>query len=84
VAAPTTTVDLDCPGGDAIPIEERDAAEVLTFAGRPVAPTGVGGRYVAFDVTPARYVTAIVTEQGHCEPPYAESLRRAVELARRA
>jgi methylthioribose-1-phosphate isomerase len=84
VAAPTTTVDLDCPGGDAIPIEERDADEVLTFAGRPVAPPGVGGRYVAFDVTPARYVSAIVTEQGICRPPYAESLRRAVELARRA
>ena len=78
VAAPTTTVDLACPDGAAIPIEERAAGEVLSFAGQSVAPPGVGGRYVAFDVTPARYITAIVTEQGVCTPPYAESLRRAV------
>ncbi|HEY7112817.1 MAG TPA: S-methyl-5-thioribose-1-phosphate isomerase [Thermoanaerobaculia bacterium] len=84
VAAPTTTVDLDCPDGAAIPIEERAAAEVLSFAGRSVAPAGVGGRYVAFDVTPARYITAIVTEQGVCAPPYAESLRRAVAASARA
>jgi methylthioribose-1-phosphate isomerase len=84
VAAPTTTVDLNCPGGDAIPIEERDAAEVVTFAGKPVAPPGVSGRYVAFDVTPARYITAIVTDRGVCEPPFDESLRRAVELSTRS
>ncbi len=78
VAAPTTTVDLECPNGAAIPIEERAAGEVLSFAGHAIAPPGVGGRYVAFDVTPARYITAIVTEQGVCAPPYAESLRRAV------
>ena len=78
VAAPTTTVDLECPNGAAIPIEERAAGEILSFAGRAIAPPGVGGRYVAFDVTPARYITAIVTEQGVCAPPYAESLRRAV------
>ncbi|HTO78080.1 MAG TPA: S-methyl-5-thioribose-1-phosphate isomerase [Thermoanaerobaculia bacterium] len=78
VAAPTTTVDLECPNGAAIPIEERAAGEVLSFAGHVVAPAGVGGRYVAFDVTPARYITAIVTEQGICAPPYDESLRRAV------
>jgi methylthioribose-1-phosphate isomerase len=78
VAAPTTTVDLECPNGAAIPIEERAAGEVLSFAGHAVAPSGVGGRYVAFDVTPARYITAIVTERGVCSPPYTESLRRAV------
>ncbi len=78
VAAPTTTVDLDCPDGASIPIEERDAAEVLSFAGHAIAPPGVGARYVAFDVTPARYIAAIVTERGICSAPYGESLRRAV------
>jgi methylthioribose-1-phosphate isomerase len=82
VAAPTTTIDLACPDGASIPIEERHAAEVLSFAGQPIAPPGVGGRYVAFDVTPARYITTIVTEQGVCEPPYGESLKRAVERGR--
>ncbi|MGH9367591.1 MAG: S-methyl-5-thioribose-1-phosphate isomerase [Thermoanaerobaculia bacterium] len=83
VAAPTTSIDLACPGGASIPIEEREAAEVLSFAGHLIAPPGVSGRYVAFDVTPARYITAIVTERGVCEPPYDESLRRAVETARK-
>lgn len=78
VAAPTTTVDLACPDGSAIPIEERDPAEVLSFGGMPVAPAGVGARHVAFDVTPARYITAIVTDRGVCRPPYAESLRAAI------
>ena len=78
VAAPTTTVDLACPDGASIPIEEREAAEVLSFAGHSIAPPGVGARYVAFDVTPARYITAIVTEHGICSPPFGESLRRAV------
>ncbi len=78
IAAPTTTVDLECPDGAAIPIEEREAAEVLSFGGQAIAPPGVPGRYVAFDVTPARYITAIVTERGVCEAPYAESLRAAV------
>ncbi|HEY1434887.1 MAG TPA: S-methyl-5-thioribose-1-phosphate isomerase [Thermoanaerobaculia bacterium] len=75
VAAPMTTVDFACPDGTAIPIEERDGSEVLHFAGRAIAPSGVGARYVAFDVTPARYVTAIVTDRGICRPPYGESLR---------
>ncbi len=78
VAAPTTTVDLACPDGAAIPIEERSASEVLAFAGRSVAPAGVSARHVAFDVTPARYITAIVTERGVCRPPYPQSLREAV------
>jgi methylthioribose-1-phosphate isomerase len=77
VAAPTTTVDLACPDGSAIPIEERDPAEVLSFGGSPVAPAGVGARHVAFDVTPARYITAIITERGVCRPPYGDSLRGA-------
>jgi methylthioribose-1-phosphate isomerase len=81
VAAPTTTIDLACPDGGAIPIEEREASEVLSVAGHAIAPAGVGGRYVAFDVTPARYITAIITDQAVCRPPYGESLRRAVAAA---
>jgi methylthioribose-1-phosphate isomerase len=77
VAAPRTTVDLSCPDGASIPIEERDPAEVLTFAGHPVAAPGVGARHVAFDVTPARYITAIITDAGICRPPYAMSLAEA-------
>ena len=79
VAAPTTTVDLACPDGAAIPIEERTGDEVLTIAGRRIAPEGVRARYVAFDVTPARYITAIVTDRGVCRAPYTDSLRSAVE-----
>jgi methylthioribose-1-phosphate isomerase len=81
VAAPTTTIDLDCPDGSAIPIEERSSGEVLSFAGQSIAPEGVRARYAAFDVTPARYITAIVTDQGICRPPYLESLAKAVGSA---
>jgi methylthioribose-1-phosphate isomerase len=81
VAAPTTTIDLDCPDGSAIPIEERSSGEVLSFAGQSIAPEGVRARYAAFDVTPARYITAIVTDQGICRPPYLDSLVRAVASA---
>ena len=77
VAAPTTTVDLACPDGAAIPIEERASAEATMFGGARIAPEGVAYRHPAFDVTPARYITAIVTDQGICRPPYGESLRRA-------
>jgi methylthioribose-1-phosphate isomerase len=81
VAAPTTTIDLRCPDGAAIPIEERPAGEVLSFAGHAIAPAGVGARHPAFDVTPARYIAAIVTDQGICRPPYAESLALAAHAA---
>jgi methylthioribose-1-phosphate isomerase len=77
VAAPTTTIDLSCPEGSAIPIEERSSGEVLSFAGQSIAPAGVSARYVAFDVTPARYITAIITDRGICRPPYSESLAAA-------
>jgi methylthioribose-1-phosphate isomerase len=83
VAAPTTTIDLDCPDGSAIPIEERSSGEVLSFAGQSIAPEGVQARYAAFDVTPARYITAIVTDQGICRAPYLESLATAVVSASR-
>lgn len=80
-AVPTSTVDLTVPSGDDIPIEERDGAEVtgLTLFGRPVAPAGAKVGNPAFDVTPHRYVTGIVTEQRVVYPPFSLNLRRVVE-----
>ena len=74
VAAPTSTIDLATPDGAAIRIEERDPDEVRTFGGRLIAPAGAAVRNPAFDVTPARLVTAIVTEVGIARRPYARSL----------
>jgi methylthioribose-1-phosphate isomerase len=74
VAAPTSTVDLGCPSGEYIPIEERDPREVSELAGTRIAPEGVAVKNPAFDVTPARYVAAIVTERGVARPPYELSL----------
>jgi methylthioribose-1-phosphate isomerase len=74
VAAPTSTIDLDTPAGDAISIEERDPDEVRVFGGRPLAPDGAAVRNPAFDVTPARLVTAIITEVGVARRPYGRSL----------
>ncbi len=79
VAAPTTTLDPDCPDGAAIPIEMRESDEVLlipTPGGGSVrlAPQGVPALYPAFDVTPAPLVDAIVTERGVSEPPHAAGL----------
>lgn len=75
VAAPVSTFDLATATGASIPIEERPEAEVTHHAGRRLAPEGVLVRNPAFDVTPHRYVTAIVCERGIARPPYAESLR---------
>ena len=80
VAAPWSTIDLRTPNGDAIPIEQRAAIEVTHHAGRQLTPHGVGIENPAFDVTPARYVTAIITERGVLRPPYTESLQD-VEMA---
>jgi methylthioribose-1-phosphate isomerase len=77
--APTSTIDLELPTGDDIPIEERPAEEVTHVLGRPVAPEGISARNPAFDVTPYRYITAIVTENGIVYPPFMHNLRRAVE-----
>jgi methylthioribose-1-phosphate isomerase len=76
VAAPFSTVDLACPDGDSIPIERRSEAEVLTFAGIAVAPEGVRADNPAFDVTPARLITAIVTERGVVAPQGEGALAR--------
>jgi len=69
VAAPTTTVDLACPDGAAIPIEERDPEEVLGALGRRWTPAGVGACNPAFDVTPGELVSALVSERGVLEHP---------------
>jgi len=74
VAAPISTVDLDTPDGSKIPIEQRNPAEVTTIAGRLMTPKGVNIENPAFDVTPAKYVTAIVTERGIARAPYGEAL----------
>ncbi len=77
---PTSTVDLDCPTGDDIPIEEREPEEVvgLTRDGMPIAPEGIKVGNPAFDVTPAKYVTGIVTENGVAYPPFQLSLKKMV------
>jgi methylthioribose-1-phosphate isomerase len=78
VAAPLSTVDLATPNGDAIPIEERRAEEVVELRGARLAPPEAGALNLAFDVTPAELITAIVTEAGVLKPPYEDSLVRAV------
>ena len=76
VAAPISTVDLECPDGGGIPIEQRNAREVTHIAGRQMVPDGVEVENPAFDVTPAKYVAAIITEKGVARAPYQESLRK--------
>src|SRR5437763_12330936 len=79
VAAPFSTIDLQTPSGNQIPIEQRNPREVTHFAGKAVTPAGVQVENPAFDVTPAKYVTAIVTERGIARPPFDESLRHLAE-----
>jgi methylthioribose-1-phosphate isomerase len=74
VAAPFSTVDLACPSGSEIPIEQRNAREVTHIAGKQMVPDGVAVENPAFDVTPAKYVAAIITEKGVARAPYEESL----------
>jgi methylthioribose-1-phosphate isomerase len=75
VAAPISTLDLTLASGDGIPIEERAAKEVTHVQGVHVAPEGIKVANPAFDVTPNRYVTAIITERGVARTPYTDSLR---------
>ena len=75
VAAPVSTFDLGTASGAQIPIEERASDEVTHHGGRRLAPEGVSVRNPAFDVTPARYVTAIICEKGIARAPYIESLQ---------
>jgi methylthioribose-1-phosphate isomerase len=87
VAAPTSSIDLNCRSGDRIPIEERGSEEVSHVNGKMLTPRGVKIANPAFDVTPHQLVTAIITENGVARPPYTKSLPRIVrggETPRRA
>lgn len=79
VAAPLSTVDMNCPTGDEIPIEERDRREVTHYKENQIAPLDVGVSNYAFDVTPNDLVTAIITEKGVARAPYSESLKKQFE-----
>lgn len=81
--APTSTVDLSKAHGDEIPIEEREAEEVTRVGNAVVAPDQTPVYNPAFDITPHRYVTGIVTEEGICYPPFTQSLAAAVQAAQR-
>jgi methylthioribose-1-phosphate isomerase len=81
VAAPLSTIDLATPDGDHIPIEERDQREVSHLGSARLTPEGAHIRNLAFDVTPSRYITGFITERGIFKPPFAESLKRAFEVA---
>ncbi len=76
VAAPWSTIDLATETGEAIPIEERSPVEVTHHGGKQLTPNGVGICNPAFDITPAKYVTAIITERGVLRAPYTESLKQ--------
>jgi methylthioribose-1-phosphate isomerase len=76
VAAPISTVDMACPDCSKIPIEQRNPKEVTHIAGKQMTPDGVSIENPAFDVTPAKYVAAIITERGIAREPYRESLER--------
>ena len=82
VAAPLSTIDLRTPDGAHIPIEERNAREVTHVGSSQVAPAGAKVWNPAFDVTPHRFITGIITEKGIFRAPYAESLRGAFEQGR--
>jgi len=75
VAAPWSTIDLKTPTGDQIPIEQRSPREVTHHGGKQIAPDGVLVENPAFDVTPHKYVSAIITERGIAQAPYSESLK---------
>ncbi len=78
---PTSTIDLNLPTGDLIPIEERGPREVTHVGETQIAPDNVPVYNPAFDVTPHRYLTGIITEEGICYPPFTLSLRAAKERA---
>jgi len=80
VAAPISTVDLETPDGSKIPIEQRNKREVSHIAGKQMVPDGVEIENPAFDVTPAKYVAAIITEKGIARAPYGESLQKLANM----
>ncbi len=82
VAAPTTTFDLTLATGDEIPIEERDRREITHGFGKCITPPGIKVYSPAFDVTPADFITAIITEKGIAYPLYEKSLKELLKLGR--
>lgn len=76
VAAPISTIDLNCPTGEEIPIEERDTREVTHMRDQQLAPAGISVQNPAFDVTPNEFIAAIITDKGVARSPYIESLRK--------
>ena len=81
VAAPLSTIDVATTHGDQIPIEQRSATEVTHSNGKQMTPNGAAIQNPAFDVTPARYITAIITEHGVLRAPYEKSIREMFEAA---
>ena len=79
VAVPLSTVDIETTSGDDIEIEERDASEVKEYAGHAIAPAGVAARSPAFDVTPHKLITGIITDAGLLKPPYTESIAKVMK-----
>ena len=82
VAAPTTSIDLDCSSGRKIPIEERSAVEVTHVLRKKIAPDGINVAHPAFDVTPHTLVSAIITEKGIARAPFSKSLAQCVGTRR--
>jgi len=76
IAAPLSTFDITKKSGSEIPIEERGEREVLYINGKPIAPKGSKARHIAFDVTPSRYITGIITPEGILRPPYYKSIKK--------
>ena len=78
VAGPTSSIDINCPSGKDIPIEQRDPKEVSHIFGKPLAPKGMKVFNPAFDVTPQELISAIITEKGVINPPYQQNIRSYV------
>ena len=76
VAAPLSTIDLSIPSGDKIPVEQRDAREISHFRNQEIGPAGVIALNPAFDITPGKYVSAIITEKGVVKPPYKREIKK--------
>jgi methylthioribose-1-phosphate isomerase len=76
VAAPLSTIDISIKSGDKIPVEERQPEEVSHYGNKQIGPSGVKTMNPAFDITPSRYVTAIITERGIATSPYKTNIKR--------
>ena len=82
IAAPTSSIDVSLKSGASIPIEQRSPQEVLKLQGVDIAPRGVHAANPSFDVTPAKYIAAIVTEKGIIRPPFKAGIQSILEEAR--